>query len=70
MDIGRDILLRELICHEDKPCRAMRERIYVKENWCGDLPSMAPEGKCYFDHHDDCNDKCEYWEGKKENTRE
>jgi hypothetical protein len=48
----------------------MRERIYVKENWCGDLPGMAPEGKCYFDHHDDCNDKCEYWEGKNENKQE
>lgn len=46
----------------DKPCRAMREGT----NLCGDLPGMAPEGKCYFDHQKDCNAWCTQWEGDEE----
>jgi len=43
----------------DKPCRAMREGTPL----CGDLPGMAPVGKCYFDHQNDCNVQCPCWEG-------
>jgi len=43
----------------DKPCRAMREGTPL----CGDLPGMAPRGKCYFDHQKDCNAWCPCWEG-------
>jgi hypothetical protein len=43
----------------NKPCRAMRDGTDL----CGDLPRMAPEGKCYFDHQKDCNAWCTQWEG-------
>lgn len=49
-----------------KPCRAVREDKYPQ---CGDLPGMAPEGKCYFDHQKDCNAWCLCWEGD-EDTEE
>lgn len=49
----------------DKPCRAMREGTAL----CGDLPGMAPEGKCYFDHQKDCNAWCKCWEGDKDNDK-
>ena len=47
----------------DKPCRAMREGTPL----CGDLPGMAPVGKCYFDHQKDCNAWCSNWEGDEDN---
>lgn len=50
--------------HPDKPCRAMREGT---PPLCGDLPGMAPEGKCYFDHQKDCNAWCSCWEGDEDN---
>ncbi len=49
----------------DKPCRAMREGTPS----CGDLPGMAPEGKCYFDHQKDCNAWCSAWEGDEDNDK-
>ncbi len=46
---------------KDKPCIAMKQKIYLKENWEGDLPGAAPKGKCYFDHAKDCSEKCDYY---------
>lgn len=50
---------------EAKPCRAMHENIYLKENWAGDLPSLAPIGKCYFDHQKNCTSECNWYEQRK-----
>lgn len=50
----------------DKPCRSVREGLYLKENICGDMLGLAPEGKCYFDHQKDCNAWCTCWEGNED----
>lgn len=54
--------LEKLMWLEDKPCKAMREKLYLKGHWEGDLPGLAPIGKCYFVHSKDCNEKCPYYE--------
>ena len=51
---------------EDKPCRAMKEKIYLKENWSGDLPGLAPIGKCYFDYSKECTEECSQYISVKE----
>ena len=53
--------------HPDKPCRMMREKLHLKKNMRGDLPSQAPKGKCYFDYQRECNAWCSFWGGNEDN---
>ena len=42
-------------------CLKFRKLVNEKQVWAEDLPFMAPNGKCYFDHIKECTPSCEYY---------
>ena len=45
-------------------CLKFRELLNEKQIWAEDLPFMAPNGKCYFDHIKKCTTTCEHYKTK------
>lgn len=42
-------------------CLKLRKMVNENQIWAKDLPFMAPNGRCYFDHLKECTPACEYY---------
>lgn len=42
-------------------CLKFRKMVNENQIWAEDLPFMAPNGRCYFDHLKECTPACEYY---------